>query len=360
MPGGPFSVIEPNTAQVLVAGLETPLVTARFEPGAIVLEELSLAVPGDRLTLRRLTKRPFELDLEPGDWRRFTGDVELVRADDRHGWLVNRLDIEEYVAGVVAAELTTRFHPEAFRVQAIVARTYAWYQKEIARSDRPWDLTRTEASQVYAGLDRLDDVPQASEATRETAGIVCTWASPSGERIFCTYYSSTCGGSTQSAAAISNAPLIPPLLGGVVCPYCRQAPGYEWGPIRLSKGVITDRLRARYPSFESIGPIRRVAVVERTAAGRPVRLSCTDANGRSQELEVEGFRLAIDPTGRTVQSSQFRLRDDGASITLLNGTGFGHGVGLCQYGADELAREGKSAGAILRTYYPGCHLTRAY
>src|SRR5262249_8994512 len=151
--------------------------------------------------------------------------------------------MEEYLVGVVSAELTAGFHVQACRAQAVASRTYAWYQKQSAGTGRDWDLLATEVSQVYAGLTRENLVPEAARAVRDKRGLVCTWKSPQGEKIFCTYYCSSCGGVTQDAGPMKNEPSIPPLAGGVICHYCENAPTFRWGPVRVEKSVLTQRLR---------------------------------------------------------------------------------------------------------------------
>ena len=115
------------------------------------------------------------------DWKEFRGAIRLVRRPEG-GAVINLIDVEDYLVGVVSSELPAGFQRETFRVQAIACRTYAWYLRQTSGRKREWDLTATEKSQVYRGLDRV--VPRATEAVHDTRGIVCTWMSPQGEKIF--------------------------------------------------------------------------------------------------------------------------------------------------------------------------------
>jgi stage II sporulation protein D len=201
----------------------------------------------------------------------------------------------------------------------------------------------------------------AVEAAKKTRGLVCTWESPDGVEIFKTYFSSTCGGCTQSAERMHREDDIPPLAGGIRCLYCQHSPFYWWGPVRLSKQEITRSLRAHYPYFEKLGVIDDLAIVEKSSCGRPVRLRLRDEQGRSKELAAEDFRLAMDIGGLVLKSSFFRPVVEQASIVFTEGRGFGHGMGLCQYGADGMARNGgATAEEIVRFYYPGARVRRAY
>ena len=306
----------------------------------------------------------FELSvLRNGTWspaRRYGGRLVLVARAEGELLVINRVDLETYVAGVLTRELYPDWHREAYRAQAVAARTYAMVQMS-RNAGRDYDLTCTEAAQVYGGLAEGRGARRAVEAVRYTRGIVATWTSPAGERIFCTYYSSACGGRSQSVADCKPEPEIPPLAGGVRCDYCRIAKGnvYRWGPVRFSKRDLNSRLLARYPRLaETLGRISAVEVARRTRSGRPGRIRLTGTNGQSDELVAEDFRLAVG--SRTMRSTDCRFQDTGSEIVLSNGRGFGHGIGLCQWGMQGQALAGRKAAQILKFYYPGMHLTRAY
>jgi len=103
-----------------------------------------------------------------------------------------------------------------------------------------------------------------------------------------------------------------------------------------------------------------VEIAGKDRCGRPVRLILGDERGRSITMGAEDFRLAVDPSGRVVRSTFFAASDEGGAVLLADGRGFGHGMGLCQYGAESLSRQGWSAGRILAYYYPTSRLARAY
>jgi stage II sporulation protein D len=305
----------------------------------------------------------FELSSRKGDnWTpatRYGGRLTFLLEPGGRMLAINSVDVETYLTGVLTRELYPDFHPEAYRAQAVAARTYVLYQMS-RKADRDYDVTATEASQVYGGLAEGRGARRAIEAVRYTRGIVCTWTSPAGERIFCTYYSSACGGMTQNVANCKPVPSIPPLAGGVRCNYCRIARGqaYRWGPVRLSKRDVTDRLVSRYPGLAELGAIRAVEVARKTRHGRAVRIRLVGSTGRAKELVAEDFRLAVG--SRTMRSTDCRITDAGDAILLTDGRGFGHGMGLCQWGMQGQALAGRKAGEILKFYYPGAHLTRAY
>jgi stage II sporulation protein D len=190
--------------------------------------------------------------------------------------------------------------------------------------------------------------------------MVLTWDGDGVERLFCAYYSAVCGGVSQSASLFGAEGDIAPLAGGVACDYCSIAPGdtYRWGTVKLSRQEIGRRLTARYPDRFAPGAVRRVEVIERDRWGRVLRLRIVDAAGAEHEMLAERFRLAIGADD--VRSTHFSVRSSGASTVFVEGRGFGHGLGACQWGLEGQARQGRRAGEMLRYYFPGATLTRVY
>ncbi len=285
--------------------------------------------------------------------------------------VINLIDVEEYVAGVVASEVWPTFHIEALRAQAIAARSYVLYQMN-RRNQADADLSATQSSQVYRGR-RDDDLGRKSrDAAAYTRGIVLTYLDENGrDQLFCAYYSSACGGASQSASIFEpegdraspgiNRPCrVPPLRGGVQCDYCRIAPGdaYRWGPVRIPMSEVLSRLTSRFPEFADLNGISSIESVESTPYGRPITVQISDSGGASRDLLAERFRLAID--GSLIKSTDFRVRVHRNEVIFDNGKGFGHGLGLCQWGAQGQALKGRPAGDILRYYYPDARLTRVY
>ena len=356
---GPVDLRGP-TGGLLAQDVTQSRSSVELAPGRFTFPELGQAFAVEAVDVLPRGSEPIAVQIEKDQWRRYLGALRLIHTPQLGGAVVNVADVEDYLVGVVAAELPRSFHVEAFRAQAIAARTYAWYQIRTVGRRRSYDVTATQSSQVYAGLDHAEQVPKAAGAVRDTSGRVCTWSSPRGDRIFCTYYSSTCGGWTQAAGPATGRPTIAPLAGGVRCEYCARSPTYRWGPVPLTKSFVTERLRQRYPRFDQVGPIDAVRVVEKTPGGWPVRLSLLDAEGRAIELRAGDFRLAVNGSETYLRSTFFTLvvRED--DIVFTDGRGFGHGLGMCQYGADGLARTGRTAEEILAFYYPSSTVALAY
>lgn len=292
--------------------------------------------------------------------RRYPGYVRLsIDGRDRLR-VVNYVDIETYVACVLPGEMPAGFHREAQRAQTVAIRTYVLHEMA-SRSHRAHDVQATEASQVYLGLPADKDFERARDMTDSTRGIVGTWTSPEGERVVCMFYSSCCGGTTQNVTNIKrNFLSVPPLAGGVRCDCYKTAKGktYTWPATSVSKSEVTTKLVARYPKLRALGRIEHIQVVERTAAGRPKILELLGAGGQASRMLAEDLRLAVG--SRVIRSTNCDIRSERERFVFANGRGFGHGMGMCQWGAEAMARAGHPAADILKHYYPALNLTRAY
>lgn len=289
----------------------------------------------------------------------FLGAIRLRAVEGGGLEVINEVDLEHYVGCVVGNEVWPTFDVEAFRAQSIVARTFVLYQMT-RRPDAAVDVSATQGSQVYRGV-RDDPVGRkAIEAAEYTRGLVLTYDDKGTPRIFCTYYSAACGGSSQPAKMLGAEGDVEPLRGGIRCDHCKIAPGdtYRWGPVSMTVDELLARLVERYPEMVELGRIALITPLDRTATGRPLSLRLTGSTGKSEDLIAERFRLAVG--ANAVKSTDCRIRIVGDDVIFDQGKGYGHGLGLCQWGMEGLARSGKQAAEILRYYYPGSQLTRAY
>jgi len=132
--------------------------------------------------------------------------------------------------------------------------------------------------------------------------------------------------------------------------------------VRVAKSAVRAALAARHPGVRDWAALRTVRVTERTSYGRPVWVEAVSRGGKSLRIRAEALRMALLRAGVAsgLYSMNCRLDDAGASIVFRDGRGFGHGVGLSQWGAQAKARRGASAEDILQFYYPGARIFRAY
>jgi stage II sporulation protein D len=184
------------------------------------------------------------------------------------------------------------------------------------------------------------------------------------ERIFQAHYSACCGGRVNPVTVLRDAPADTPMGGGQECTHCRDCPRYRWEPVRVSKQEMHAALLGTYRSAGDLRGIEEVRVTAATDWGRPLRLELVGPRGASIRLRAEDLRLALlrsgSPAARKLYSMNCEIRDLGDEIEFAEGRGFGHGVGLCQWGAEGRAADGWYAEEILAYYYRGAKLFRAY
>ncbi len=288
----------------------------------------------------------------------YRGSLRIYKVNGSQILAVNHVPIEDYLKGVLPGELPSRFESETFKAQAICARTFALYEKYTLRHSRKWDVLATEASQVYLG--KSVEISKANRAVDSTRGIVLTGQLPNGKwKIFPTYYSSTCGGRTQSASSIANISYsIKPLRGGVKCDTCNISPYYRWTNRKISSHKIAEALKSRGILGADASSIEAIEILKRTPFGRIGRLAIISDTGERVVLKGERFRLIIG--SRVMPSTWCDIIKEGQEYLLTHGRGLGHGVGMCQYGAEGLARKGYTALEILYHYYPESKAVRVY
>jgi len=298
--------------------------------------------------------------------KEYRGRVHLVATST--GLLaVNALDLEDYIAGVINAEMGRRGPGEeaALEAQAIVSRTFAY--RVVGRwRTAGFDLVNTIADQAYGGASSETDAGRA--AVESTRGVIVTW---NGQPIEA-FFSSTCGGrTTPGEEAFANAGL--PYLVSVSDEsptgesWCAISPRYRWRE-EWTGEALRATLRATLPPLgvpaARVGEVRDVVVSERGTSGRVTAIKILLSQS-TVPVTGQAIRAALRPEGATLLRStgfQIQATKSGGHLTrlVIEGRGNGHGVGMCQWGAVGRARAGYSAEQILAAYYPGTVLSRAY
>ncbi len=294
------------------------------------------------------------------DPRFYRGRVEVVRLPTGEYVGLNVLPIEDYLAGVLSRELYGSWQPAAYRAQAIAARTYALYQMRTFGLTHAWDVTGTQNSQVYGGMRA--ETPRAWAAVRATWGEVMFAHQGTLRGIFCAFYSACTGGATQTPSDAWGDENAPTLTARIVGPVDADCSKYSWPPMTISKALVTQAVtlwgkKNSLLYLSELGPISTVQITQRNdITNRPTVVTFTDIYGHQGAMRAEEFRLALvtDPNRNVPAppSSNFDIRNTPDSIVLYNGHGFGHGIGLSQWGAQEFALKGLSARYILNFYYP--------
>ena len=263
--------------------------------------------------------------------------------------LVNDLQIEDYLMGVVPRELGPRKYPEleALKAQTVAARTFA-IDSLGRNAEKGFDMYLDSRSQVYGGFGAEE--PLSNRAVRETRGVVASY----GGKPIVSLYCSTCGGVTESFELIFKGGPIDYLRGGASC-RDDSSPYHEW-----DEWIDLNAREADVSRFAGFGRLKDLEILSRSSRGRVIRMKFV-GDGREAVLEGNDLRFALGLRSNWLLSLEF-ARDQGGWIEKIHvkGKGWGHGVGLCQIGAVEMAAAGKDFGEIIRHYYQGVELKLWY
>jgi stage II sporulation protein D len=297
--------------------------------------------------------------------RRYRGRIQ-IQPSERRLRAINHIGVETYLPSVVGSEMPASWPLEALRAQAVAARTYALRQR---RPSEPFDLRATVASQVYKGAEA--ETSSTRQAVSSTRGLVLMH----GNSLINAVFHSSAGGSTENSGELWSRQM----------PYLVSVPDFDdSSPVSRWEKPLPPALLSR--AFAEIGGVRRIEVIATTSTGRVRQARVV---GLSGQLVVSGAelrsRLGLKSTLVRFEAAPFSLAAVSSATPpaltappplppftgqlssadpLLTppaglvaiGRGFGHGVGMSQWGAFAMARRGESFERILRHYYRGAEL----
>lgn len=305
----------------------------------------------------------------------YRGFIECLQPSKTSGiTVVNVVPLEQYLYGVVGKEMSPSWSSEALKAQAVAARTYAVYHKNSFRN-KGFDMTDDTRSQVYAGIN--GEAPSIISAVNATKGEILTYKGKPVEAIFC----ATAGGWTENSENVWGSYV--PYLRGVV-DRSEKMPSYNW-TVTVTPEKLAANLKA---AGKSVGKVK--AITLSPLGKRPMDAADRGVSGRVLSMTIQGSAGSVKMTGNTFQSimglkstlfdmyqdaktdakkskaketssrsKTFKI-DDKKPITIY-GFGWGHGLGMSQYGAYQMAQENKNAKntyrKILQHYYTGVTIT---
>ncbi|WP_031514160.1 stage II sporulation protein D [Desulfofalx alkaliphila] len=296
--------------------------------GLILIAVAALTLPNILLKDRQIPVTTTEIKL----YRHQTGEIET-------------LALEEYLLGVVAAEMPANFPTEALKAQAVAARTYAAQRLLPGGVENP----------AHPGADLCDD-PRHGQAWISTEEMMARWGKLSyyqnyfkikravdgtrnkvlvynKELITAAYHASCGGGYTENSGDVWQVEL--PYLKSVPCPHCSDPHPVRTVTYPLNK--VAERLQADLTALPTIA--------EQTSTGRPKTVNIAE-----KQIPATVFRELLN-----LRSTWFEYEIHENKITFTT-TGHGHGIGMCQYGAKGMAENKKTHQEILSHYYPGTEL----
>jgi stage II sporulation protein D len=271
----------------------------------------------------------------------FRGDILLMRTANNRLTAINSVEIEDYIKGVLYHEVSHHWPMEALKAQAVATRTYAIYKMD-ASHNNDYDVTNDIYSQVYGGKD--SERYRTGLAVDRTANQVLNYKG----RILPAYFHATCGGMTEDVKELWGNISIPPLRG-IPCMFCQDSPHMHWKKDFRLHDIQNSLEKQGY----KIGLIKDIAILERNRSDRIKSLKITGRDGSEVTISGKDFRDIIGPND--IKSNNYDITMQGYYV-LFAGKGWGHGVGLCQWGARGMAEQQFNYKQILSYYYPGSEL----
>ncbi len=336
---GAYEISDPLTRQIIEKDLG-------FGPAAVTKGTAGLKLGDRELTVQRVRfncVRDVGV-VAGGKERRYRGVVDVLLLADGKLLVINQLEVEDYIKGVLYHEVSNRWPIEALKVQAVAARSYAFTQMQ-ANVKKDFDVTNDIYSQVYGG--RTSERYRTNLAVDATNGQVLMFQG----KVLPTYFHATCGGHTEDAVELWPKQSLAPLKGAR-CIYCRESPHYFWKRnVRLRD--IQDKLVAK---GYDIGLIEDISVTKRNNSERILSLLITDRTGKQMAISGKDFREIVGPN--LIRSNNYFIVMQGYYCDFI-GKGWGHGVGMCQWGAQGMSEQGFTYDKILQFYYPGSTISVA-
>lgn len=279
----------------------------------------------------------------------------LFSCDKNQIYVVNSLSLESYLCGVLPVELgnsQTKNIDAAIEAFAIVARTFAVQKSTI--KNRLYDIEGSTNAQVYGGAGVEKSV--FTDAIKHTEGKILTYQGEVAQL----FYSACCGGVTEDASNVFNKQEIPYLTSHTdgEPANCASSPAFAWTE-EYTANQFRQYLVKKDDAKKEIADVK---VTKTFSSGRVSELTVEFEDGTTQVIAGKNIRQTIRraANGAILRSSLFEVetkKSDGVvTKIILNGKGNGHGVGLCQWGAFDLAKHGRSAEDILEFYFPGTQI----
>ncbi|HEX7712956.1 MAG TPA: SpoIID/LytB domain-containing protein [Bacillota bacterium] len=265
-----------------------------------------------------------------------------------------RMDLEEYLVGVVAGEMKPGWPLNAYAAQAIIARTFTmeFLGRGGTRALHGTDISTDEKeAQAYNAAAITASVRRAVQMTK---GWVLTYK----DRYIKGWYSASCGGlTTYAKEGLAYKEPEPAYIQSVKCPEAKVIPNSElYWQTTLTSDAVNNALRKL--NQKPVGTVNKMQIVKRTSTERATLLRFSGDQGAA-EVAGADFRVNYGPDKiRSIWISNQIANHPGA-ITI-KGRGFGHGVGLCQWGSYALAKMGRSPRAIVTHYYPKAHMSKIW
>jgi stage II sporulation protein D len=348
-----------STINLFNANKRLTVIKAGETVGYVALEnEVIINVQGEKYESEKFIIDSFsEEDIIKINGNKYRGKIQISSSNSLIN-LVNIIEIEDYVKGVLPKEMPigkNNENFEALKALAICIRTYA--VKKMVEGKLVFDLYGDTRDQVYGGADSETTI--TNNAVDETRKVILKYDGKPAT----IYYHSTCGGYTESVENVFTKETIPYLrsIEDGNEPYCKISPRFKWKE-NYTKEKIIERLQSYSLLDNQQYELKEISILNKFDSGRVEDLEIIIKNeyGVDKSLLLHGNEirsiLRTADNKNILWSTMFDISNDDDTV-ILNGYGFGHGVGLCQWGAIALSREGWSYRDILEHYFPTISIT---
>lgn len=313
-----------KTEPIEIKGNDIHIKTASesYSGNSIKITNSSVTLDGKTINTNFPIEISSEEDILSLNNKKFKGEMKIYKNPQL--LVVNKTDIETYLKGVVPCELRTK-ELNALKAQIIASRTFAL--NLLKPDSAQYDITAGVEAQVYKGVSA--EVDFINEEIEKTCGLVCTYDG----KLIEAKYSSSCGGKTANSKRS--------YLKSVSCMFCKNFPNYNWS-VDFNKDAFFKKLAIEGTSL---------TIIDKNKSGRVKTAKIT---GSDIILSGEQIRAKLG-----LKSTFFNVKDEGDKI-IINGRGYGHGIGMCQYGAVGMAKEGFDYKSILKHYYSDINIEKLY
>ncbi len=331
---GDYSVKENNSDRILNYGKKLKAKVAGYK-GGILLAGCYLAA--NNIFIKPNSPEEF-IEI---NGRRFKGGLQVIKRNNGALSVINHLRLEDYVKGISVREISHYWPMETLKAETVVFRTFALYRAEQFKN-KEWDVTDDVFSQVYGGVEA--ERYRITEAVDKTKGEILQYDG----KVLPAFYHSTCGGATEDASVLWDIDLPP--LKGVACGFCKDSPHFSW-----KTTVSKEKIRQLWEkNGQRIKKINEVVIAGRNKSSRVINLDIV-TDQKDIEIPAKDFRNMIGPD--IIKSTNFKIIASSLGLTF-EGLGWGHGVGMDQWGAYGMAQQRYNYKQILSFYYPSSVLSK--
>lgn len=287
----------------------------------------------DPVVLEPVNGEVFHVNARP-----YRGALILRRTKEGKLTAINRLGLEDYLVGALTSEVSAGWPMESLKAHAVVSRTMTAHRIWISKG-KEFDMTADTSTHMYYGV--AAERGRTREAVEATRGQVMAWE---GE-LFSASFHASCGGHTENVAELWSVKKPLPPLAGAEDPHCKNLKHYQW------KASIAEKefLQLLGDEAQKLGSLQEVSVGERNRSGRVRVLRMKGENG---SLSLTGRQVREKLGANRLRSLKFKVTADSGKV-IFDGFGWGHGVGLCQWGAYGMSKAGRTMEEILPFYFPG-------